>query len=99
MGENRENDQKNRGKSEFLHSQYTLHLPPTRRGVRLARCLVDAWLMLTHGLPDLFTMHTLYNNLLSTLGVPGVKAERYQEAMNVQHCALSLVGTLQHGVF
>ncbi|XP_066936277.1 S-adenosyl-L-methionine-dependent tRNA 4-demethylwyosine synthase TYW1-like isoform X2 [Clytia hemisphaerica] len=25
-------------------------------------------------------------------GVPGVKAERYTEAMNVQHCALSLVG-------
>lgn len=25
-------------------------------------------------------------------GVPGVKAERFEEAMNVQHCALSLVG-------
>ena len=25
-------------------------------------------------------------------GVPGVKPERYKEAMDVQHCALSLVG-------
>jgi tRNA wybutosine-synthesizing protein 1 len=25
-------------------------------------------------------------------GVPGVKAERFQEAFDVKHCALSLVG-------
>ena len=25
-------------------------------------------------------------------GVPGVKEERFQEAMNIRHCALSLVG-------
>lgn len=28
----------------------------------------------------------------SLRGVPGVQPERFQEAQNIQHCALSLVG-------
>jgi len=33
-----------------------------------------------------------YKMIKQFRGVPGVKADRYKEAMNVQHCALSLVG-------
>jgi tRNA wybutosine-synthesizing protein 1 len=33
-----------------------------------------------------------YKMIKQLKGVPGVKADRFQEAFNVKHCALSLVG-------
>lgn len=33
-----------------------------------------------------------YKKIKSLRGVPGVRAERFQEAMRIRHCALSLVG-------
>ena len=33
-----------------------------------------------------------YNMIKQMKGVPGVLPERFQEGMQVQHCALSLVG-------
>lgn len=33
-----------------------------------------------------------YKMIKQLKGVPGVKAERFQEAFDVKHCALSLVG-------
>ena len=33
-----------------------------------------------------------YHKIKMMRGVPGVRAERFQEAMNIRHCALSLVG-------
>ena len=33
-----------------------------------------------------------YNKIKMMRGVPGVRAERFQEAMRIRHCALSLVG-------
>lgn len=33
-----------------------------------------------------------YQMIKQLKGVPGVKEERFQEAMQIRHCALSLVG-------
>ena len=37
-------------------------------------------------------MNGHYSMIKTLKGVPGVKPERYAEAMQVRHCALSLVG-------
>ena len=45
--------------------------------------------------PDMIltgAMAAHYQKIKSLRGVPGVRAERFQEAMKIRHCALSLVG-------
>ena len=45
--------------------------------------------------PELIVQGALdnhYKMVKQCKGIPGVKPEKYEEAMNVQHCALSLVG-------
>jgi len=45
--------------------------------------------------PDMIVNNALNNHykmIKQCRGIPGVKPERFEEAMNVQHCALSLVG-------
>lgn len=37
-------------------------------------------------------MEQHYKMIRSFKGVPGVKPERFAEALDIQHCALSLVG-------
>ena len=66
------------------------HISKVNEPVKIKNVTLECNISLCYSLPM---------RCFSCLGVPGVKAERYTEAMNVQHCALSLVGKLTQYLF